>query len=84
MLNLVLSSLCQSGGLLDQVEIKQARQGVMAKNSDRRVDGDDDDIQHGSVYSVSGPVVVAENMLGCQMYELVMMITWQETDRAIG
>ena len=41
----------------------------MAKNADRRVD--DSDIEHGSVYSVSGPVVIAENMLGCQMYELV-------------
>jgi len=27
--------------------------------------------QYGSVYSVSGPVIVAENMLGCAMYELV-------------
>ena len=27
--------------------------------------------QHGSIYSVSGPVVVAENMIGCSMYELV-------------
>ena len=27
--------------------------------------------QYGSIYSVSGPVVVAENMIGCAMYELV-------------
>lgn len=27
--------------------------------------------QHGSVFSVSGPVIVAENMIGCAMYELV-------------
>ena len=27
--------------------------------------------QAGSVFSVSGPVVVAENMIGCAMYELV-------------
>ncbi|KFY32010.1 hypothetical protein V493_00602 [Pseudogymnoascus sp. VKM F-4281 (FW-2241)] len=27
--------------------------------------------QHGSIYSVSGPVVIAENMLGVAMYELV-------------
>ncbi|RAL03060.1 vacuolar ATP synthase catalytic subunit A [Aspergillus ibericus CBS 121593] len=26
--------------------------------------------QHGSVFSVSGPVVVAEHMIGCAMYEL--------------
>ena len=29
---------------------------------------------HGSIYSVSGPVVVAENMIGCAMYELVCYI----------
>jgi len=27
--------------------------------------------QYGSVFSVAGPVVVAENMIGCAMYELV-------------
>ena len=27
--------------------------------------------EHGSVFSVSGSVVVAENMIGCAMYELV-------------
>jgi hypothetical protein len=27
--------------------------------------------EQGSVFSVSGPVVVAENMIGCAMYELV-------------
>lgn len=27
--------------------------------------------EYGSIFSVSGPVVVAENMIGCAMYELV-------------
>lgn len=27
--------------------------------------------EHGSIFSISGPVVVAENMIGCAMYELV-------------
>ncbi|SMN18301.1 similar to Saccharomyces cerevisiae YDL185W VMA1 Subunit A of the eight-subunit V1 peripheral membrane domain of the vacuolar H+-ATPase [Maudiozyma saulgeensis] len=27
--------------------------------------------EYGSIYSVSGPVIVAENMIGCAMYELV-------------
>jgi hypothetical protein len=27
--------------------------------------------RHGSVFSVSGPVMIAENMRGCCMYELV-------------
>ncbi|CEJ59933.1 Putative Vacuolar ATP synthase catalytic subunit a [Penicillium brasilianum] len=30
----------------------------------------DDSHTHGSVFSVSGPVVVAEHMIGCAMYEL--------------
>ncbi|KAL4791585.1 vacuolar ATP synthase catalytic subunit A [Aspergillus venezuelensis] len=29
-----------------------------------------DDVQQGAVFSISGPVVVAENMTGCAMYEL--------------
>ena len=31
----------------------------------------DSEVEHGSVFSVSGPVVVAEHMIGCAMYELV-------------
>lgn len=27
--------------------------------------------QYGQIYSVSGPVIIAENMIGCAMYELV-------------
>ncbi|GMG17344.1 unnamed protein product [Aspergillus oryzae] len=33
--------------------------------------GSQDEAHHGAVFSVSGPVVVAENMIGCAMYELV-------------
>lgn len=32
---------------------------------------DDDESLYGQIYSVSGPVVIAENMIGCSMYELV-------------
>jgi V-type H+-transporting ATPase subunit A len=32
--------------------------------------GVDDDNQHGVVFSVSGPVIVGENMIGVAMYEL--------------
>lgn len=32
---------------------------------------DHSDGQNGTVFSVSGPVIVAENMIGCAMYELV-------------
>lgn len=31
----------------------------------------DESHAHGKVFSVSGPVVVAEHMIGCAMYELV-------------
>jgi hypothetical protein len=30
-----------------------------------------DEDHYGAVFSVSGPVIVAENMIGCAMYELV-------------
>jgi hypothetical protein len=33
--------------------------------------GDGDEQQNGSIFSISGPVIVAENMIGCAMYELV-------------
>ena len=33
--------------------------------------GGGDDKQNGSIYSISGPVIVAENMIGCAMNELV-------------
>ena len=29
------------------------------------------EIQDGSIFSISGPVIVAENMIGVAMYELV-------------
>jgi hypothetical protein len=32
---------------------------------------DDGDEQVGAVFSISGPVIVAANMIGCAMYELV-------------
>jgi len=37
----------------------------------RLSDEDDKESQYGSVFSVSGPVVVGEGMIGAQMYELV-------------
>ena len=42
----------------------------MAPQGKREVDADGEE-QFGSIYSVSGPVVVAENMIGVSMYELV-------------
>ncbi|KAI9851998.1 MAG: H(+)-transporting V1 sector ATPase subunit A [Thelocarpon superellum] len=42
----------------------------MAPNTKRKQEEAGED-QYGSIFSVSGPVVVAENMIGCAMYELV-------------
>lgn len=30
----------------------------------------EEETEHGSIYSISGPVIIAENMIGCAMYEL--------------
>ncbi|CAI8507950.1 unnamed protein product [Hanseniaspora opuntiae] len=35
------------------------------------LDDENSEAKNGSVYSVSGPVIIAENMIGCAMYELV-------------
>lgn len=35
----------------------------------KRLEASED--EYGSIFSVAGPVVVAENMIGCAMYELV-------------
>lgn len=43
-----------------------------AKKELKRLSLDDAEESHyGYIYSVSGPVIVAENMIGCAMYELV-------------
>ncbi|KAL4911935.1 V-type ATPase [Aspergillus aurantiobrunneus] len=36
----------------------------------RKGSSSSEDAQNGTVFSISGPVVVAENMIGCAMYEL--------------
>jgi V-type H+-transporting ATPase subunit A len=41
---------------------------IMAPSRKDQEAGED---QYGAVFSVSGPVIVAENMIGCAMYELV-------------
>jgi hypothetical protein len=43
----------------------------MAPSKKERKAAEADEDQYGAVFSVSGPVIVAENMLGCAMYELV-------------
>ncbi|KAJ9570432.1 ATPsynthase alpha/beta subunit N-term extension [Nakaseomyces glabratus] len=44
-----------------------------ARKELKRLSLDDEagESQYGAIYSVSGPVIVAENMIGCAMYELV-------------
>jgi hypothetical protein len=43
----------------------------MAPSKSQRAREEAGEDQYGSIFSVSGPVVVAENMIGCAMYELV-------------
>jgi V-type H+-transporting ATPase subunit A len=40
----------------------------MAPSKSSSADGEKQD---GTIFSISGPVIVAENMIGCAMYELV-------------
>ncbi|KAK6200444.1 vacuolar H+-ATPase V1 sector, subunit A [Scheffersomyces amazonensis] len=42
-----------------------------ARKEIKRLSLDADESLYGQIYSVSGPVVIAENMIGCAMYELV-------------
>lgn len=44
---------------------------VMAPSGKQRTRVEAGEDQHGSIFSISGPVIVAENMIGCAMYELV-------------
>jgi V-type H+-transporting ATPase subunit A len=42
-----------------------------AKKDLRKINDEDRESQFGQVFGVSGPVVIAENMTGAAMYELV-------------
>lgn len=42
-----------------------------ARKEVKRLSLDDNEANYGQIFSVSGPVIVAENMIGCAMYELV-------------
>ncbi|CAA9962968.1 H(+)-transporting V1 sector ATPase subunit A [Pyrenophora teres f. teres] len=48
----------------DEVDTPTAK---MPSKPDQKSDSD----EHGQIYSISGPVIIAENMIGCAMYELV-------------
>lgn len=52
-------------------DIPQSPPPTMPPKSSKNPRPGADEGKHGSIYSVSGPVVVAENMIGCAMYELV-------------
>ena len=43
----------------------------MSKKGEKKQQQDDGEDQQGSIFSVSGPVIVAQNMIGVAMYELV-------------
>jgi hypothetical protein len=56
---IILNILSQAGAL------QNARRDLP------RIRDEDRESRYGSVYGVSGPVVIAEHMIGCAMYELV-------------
>ncbi|KAK8184673.1 ATP synthase alpha/beta family, nucleotide-binding domain-containing protein [Phyllosticta citribraziliensis] len=51
----------------DQAALKPT---MPPKQSQRKAQEAGEDL-YGSVFSISGPVIIAENMIGCAMYELV-------------
>lgn len=51
---------------------------VRIKMPSKRQEDEAGEEYYGSVFSVSGPVIVAENMLGCAMYELVRLYNIME------
>ncbi|KAM5374868.1 hypothetical protein ACJZ2D_006212 [Fusarium nematophilum] len=63
------SSLPQTHLRLDSAPVSPPKMPPKAKAAASNVD--DDAFQNGKIYSISGPVVVAEDMIGVAMYELV-------------
>merc|ERR1712093_849858 len=58
---------------LRQVPIEVEHQELVKMPPKKAAIKEDDDEQYGTIFSVSGPVVVAENMIGVAMYELVQV-----------
>ena len=56
---IILNTISQAGALQN------------AKRDLPKIRDEDRESRYGSVYGVSGPVVIAEHMTGCAMYELV-------------
>jgi hypothetical protein len=56
---IILNAISQAGALQN------------AKRDLPKIRDEDRESRYGSVYGVSGPVVIAEHMTGCAMYELV-------------
>ncbi|KAL9117122.1 MAG: hypothetical protein Q9187_006345, partial [Circinaria calcarea] len=51
--------------------VEDIAENIMAPSKSKRARQEAGEQQYGSIFSVSGPVIVAENMIGCAMYELV-------------
>ena len=54
-----------------QLSSPPSSSSIMPSKDSKKAQHDDGDEQKGKVYSISGPIIVAEDMLGCAMYELV-------------
>ncbi|KAH6892316.1 ATP synthase alpha/beta family, nucleotide-binding domain-containing protein [Thelonectria olida] len=56
---------------IPRIELYPPVSPKMAPKEQAAKDADGDALSHGKIYSISGPVVVAEDMIGVAMYELV-------------
>lgn len=63
------SSDIESISSLSSSHIETRSPPVMAPKNSKPAEAGDE--QKGVVFSISGPVIVAENMIGCAMYEMV-------------
>ena len=57
--------------IVEDSEEESPLKPTMAPSNSKRSRQEAGEDQYGAIFSVSGPVVVAENMAGCAMYELV-------------
>lgn len=56
----------------------------MAPSKHDRKSAESGEDQNGSIFSISGPVIVAENMIGVAMYELVRRLPQSHLSNAVA
>jgi hypothetical protein len=56
--------------LLDEQEEQELQTTHTATTMGSKAPSQEEETERGSIFSISGPVIIAENMIGCAMYEL--------------